>query len=359
MYRTRAIRCVLTTSVLLLSLAVAPRAAVAQDLAAWAASVQRGDDATATAQPSAASASSVPTQNSGPAQAPNRATTENNASESPARDYFASQDSDDGSNSWTGYLGATSFFRVNRSRIALVNDFNTTVFDTSQFQFPMTAGVDLGLRRQFDWCDLDFRFFESNTSTATANNIDVQEFGLRMNTSVSYFLDSVEINARREYRPQRALLIGFRYIGLIDSFSTDFNNGVDTKYKETNNLFGLQVGWERYWLPGERWKLILNVKEFTYGDLAATNVSGNSVIAEFATPTSRTKGGIGLDLAFTANYRLSRYWSVQIGYELLLLGTIATGTNESYLINQTGSYATDLGDGFLVNALNLSFQSVW
>ena len=217
---------------------------------------------------------------------------------------------------WQVRVGVVSLHRFSPHQWPILYNPYTdvSIVDASNFSFPMSVGIDFGLRRRLTRGDIDFRYFEAGSSKAVigpelipaGSYLAVRGTGpisypIESTSSLEFSLRSAELNYRREMSPTKVFLIGFRQIGFADQLVIGFQRGVVNIFQADNNLYGLQFGSAYLWNPWERFRLGLTLKLIVFGDDASSKFFGNSPLGALGRKTTRGSAGFGEDIELTCN----------------------------------------------------------
>jgi len=264
---------------------------------------------------------------------------------------FLDESTDGTADRWTGRVGAIFLHRF--------GSIGNALHPESNFAFPLTAGVDVALRRQAIDGDLDFRYFNMGTSTAVWDRASEPD-----SPSISSTLQSAELNLRSQIAPATTFLAGFRYLRFADSYdnfrwSPSLMEGLSS-LQTVNNLYGFQLGGEHVWNHGDRFRLTATFKGLLFGD----SISGHESTNDFWFGPQQFSGSgsavtLGLDLAVAANLRFTEHWSAQVGYQFLMLSNVALAAYQNGFVNSAGNLIPNSGGTVFFEGLSITAQRGW
>jgi len=355
-------------------LVLAP-AALAQSLDSWPSFMQegRGDGQTRAALPSVVAANQFDSRQPAGTIARQPASTPPPAQSAPPADtdgpefgeplyeiapVFADQ--------WIAQVGVIGWFRPGPQHQVLVdNSQGTPIVDVAQFGASSGTGLDVTVRRRFASGRgmLDFRYFDANASSSlgpiagdNGSFMPISGGGTftpnTFNSTLSSRLNSIELNLRVGRVPNRTAMIGIRRIGFIDRLTLGTDN-TTYLFEVRDNLYGTQIGFERLWQPWSRLQLGLTHKYLLFGVDASNEIFG------FAAST-RSTCGLGLDVGATAALQLTKHWSARVGYQLLLLGLLATEPEQlAHVDLLSNNYPTITNNALLLQGITLGLGANW
>lgn len=152
------------------------------------------------------------------------------------------------------------------------------------------------------------------------------------------------------------LLTGFRWIGMNDSLSYVVNTNAtfDNTYTGGNSLYGGQIGANIKVLDtGRRLEVYCAPKAGLFLNQAVGAYEGTSTGNRF-NRVFRNQLAFAGDVSVNARYRLTKAFSVQVGYQLLWLNGIATAADQAGVMgpdNSTGRAFDSSGSAFFHGAL--------
>jgi hypothetical protein len=284
----------------------------------------------------------------------------------------------------------------------LPGSVNPPTANASDFKFPLSAGVDVALRRPGKHFDLDFRYFGVNQSTATwgpylggSNHVYViqahpfihasygpssetlftisNSFGLAsawaVDAQLTSSLQSAEVNVRREITPRVALLAGFRYLQFREALMSREVLGsapltISQDLRGQNELFGFQIGDEVSFLRfGNRLSVDLFAKFGVFG-----NAASSSYLAAITQPgpspyyrsaeANRGVASFALETGVSANLRLTRRLTLRGGYQFLKLYEVATATSQTPALYDP-SFTTRADDSVIYHGATVGLEWGW
>jgi hypothetical protein len=278
---------------------------------------------------------------------------------------------------------------------------NAPYANASDFAFPLSAGVDVALRRPSEVVDLDFRYFGVNQSTAdwgpysgssvyilarpffnsqtpsSSDSILVSypQFAFEPDWAVAAQLNSslqsAELNLRRAVTPNVALLCGFRYLQFrevllsreqIDLSSAPVNIAYDLRGQ--NELFGFQVGNELSVARiGNRLWIDLFAKMGVFGNVASSKFStaaslsqGSGYFDDWA--AHRNVTSFALEAGASIGVQLTRRLALRGGYQLLNLTNVATVGGQMQALYEPG-FQTFADDNVLFHGATAGLEWGW
>jgi hypothetical protein len=152
------------------------------------------------------------------------------------------------------------------------------------------------------------------------------------------------------------LLTGFRWIGMNDSLSYVVNtrDTFDNTYTGGNSLYGGQIGANIKVLDtGRRLEVYCAPKAGLFLNQAVGVYEKTSTGNRF-NRVFRNQLAFAGDISVNARYRLTKAFSVQVGYQLLWLNGIATAADQAAVMgpdNSTGRAFDSSGSAFFHGAL--------
>jgi len=152
------------------------------------------------------------------------------------------------------------------------------------------------------------------------------------------------------------LLTGFRWIGMNDSLSYVVNTSAtfDNTYTGGNSLYGGQIGANIKVLDtGRRLEVYCAPKAGLFLNQAVGAYEETSTGNRF-NRVFRNQLAFAGDVSVNARYRLTKAFSVQVGYQLLWLNGIATAADQAGVMgpdNRTGRAFDSSGSAFFHGAL--------
>lgn len=319
---------------------------------------------------------------------------------------------------WGKWQARVGTILLNRSRPSdqnlngVVPPFRDSYFGTenapyanaSDFAFPLSAGVDVALRRPGEIVDLDFRYFGVNQSTAEWGpfsgyssssvtilarpfyNYDLPPSSDSILVSYPQFtfepdwavaaqlrssLQSAELNLRRAVTPNVALLCGFRYLQFreallsrerIDMDSTPATIAYDLRGQ--NELFGFQVGNEVSVVRiGNRLWIDLFAKMGVFGNVASSKFSTAASISQGPgyfddMAAYRNVTSFALEAGASVNVQLTRRLALRGGYQLLNLTNVATVGGQMRALYEPG-FQTLADDNALFHGATAGLEWGW
>lgn len=245
---------------------------------------------------------------------------------------------------WTASLEVLALDQsAPRSQTLLSDAIGGEVFNASSLNLGTQAGPRFNLIRhgflRSSW-DLEFGYFHVDSWNASAafpaaggpyflavdGNTLANSPVNSANFNYGSKLYSTELNLRRQRSDWFTVLAGFRYLEYEDLYNAagTFAGGPYTHTVDANNhLYGFQLGADvRLWNRGGPFTVDGIVKGGIYYNAAdqfsTVTAGGTSFDSAQSSHTSAL-----VELALKANYRLSRVWSVQAGYQLMWLEGVA------------------------------------
>ncbi len=281
---------------------------------------------------------------------------------------------------WTIRSGALILRREEPEAFAIFANGvgGAAVLDAQDYNFDSSGGVDFSATRHWNECDsLEVRYF--GIDGWTANQASAFPASGQLNTATPIFFNgfnalasshgselySTEVNWRRQYFPNVALLAGFRYVELSEELRTQVTGVPGTalyNIDTDNQMYGFQIGGDVHLLSCQRLALEGLGKAGIYGN-TGRHVSviefppANPVFGPSFDREKRTAfvGEIGL----TGVYQLTNCLAVRGGYQLLWVNGVALATEQVAVTNFTTNSGIDAsGDAFYHGAL-VSLEAVW
>lgn len=250
-------------------------------------------------------------------------------------------------------LGAVLLQRSRPHSELFVYDPNTgkRFVDPHNMVFPFNGGVDAGLLVRGTVADVGIRYFGVEQFTGVTGPVTVpagavfifepsepltDPVTVRLNGSSS--LQSAEVNLRRNVGPRFTVLAGLRYLSFRDALAVFASEGGDPLQKMVtlgtrNQLFGVQIGADGIlWSPGPRFRIEGAIKAGVYANGVLATISGfdEETGESFRFPFGADRTSFVGDLNFVGVYQLNARWAVRAGYQLLWLGSVATGSMISH-----------------------------
>jgi len=276
--------------------------------------------------------------------------------------------------------------------------YKEELINSADVNIPIGPATDVSLRLPGSVVDVDFRYF--GVSQAVANtgpmlgthgeerytyvNINVSydlgrpfvnyspDFGsatmqfskyvveipYETRVSLASWLQSAELNLRREVHPSIAFLAGFRYVQFREKWELRQDaplgrpNNLD--HVARNDLFGFQIGSEALLFSFNRLRFESAFKAGIFGNVA-TNSSfgaGSSEYISYRWDLYDRRGALAFvgDVNVSAGWQLTRNVSVRGGYQLLWLTGVATATDQLKGFNYPRDIETD-GSTFFHGAM--------
>ncbi len=221
--------------------------------------------------------------------------------------------------------------------------------NAADLNFPAAASTDVSLVREGAWADIDFRYFGVSQATAGTEPLRGSYSMWRLsswfpdvvisyekNVSLTSWLQSAELNLRRDVSENVALLVGFRYLQFREQW-------LERQYFEPvlsgddmigrNELFGIQVGSQALLLSFRRLRLEGALKAGVFGNAGSSSTShffSWSDGTTFSNEIDARRGSVAFvgDLNFSATLALAKHVSLRGGYQMLWLAGVATATDQ-------------------------------
>jgi hypothetical protein len=241
-------------------------------------------------------------------------------------------------------------YRLSRVfRILGPSFFGRAYFDgpLHTFDFPLSASVDVALRRRGNLADVDFRYFgvqQSNARIGPVNGVWESSFPwstdspVTVQASLASSLQSAEFNLRREAVADIAILTGFRYVQFREvMISKEEHPSIDSylryDWRAQNELFGWQVGVDSQLLTiGSKFRFDAAAKAGVFGNAASSRLfnelgfGGDS--NGYGWNAYRANVAFVGDVSLAAVFQITPHMALRGGYQLLWLSGVATATDE-------------------------------
>jgi hypothetical protein len=204
------------------------------------------------------------------------------------------------------------------------------------FDFPLSASVDVALRRRGNLADVDVRYFGVQQSIARigpVNGIWESYFPWSTDTpvivqaSLSSSLQSAEFNLRREVVADIAVLTGFRYVQFREAMiSKEEHPSIDSYFRDDwraqNELFGWQIGADSQWLTiGSKLRFDASAKAGIYGNAASSRlfnqVGFDDSSIGYGWSAYRANVAFVGDVNLSAAFQITPHLALRGGYQLL------------------------------------------
>jgi hypothetical protein len=239
--------------------------------------------------------------------------------------------------------------------------YNNRIINAADLDFPIGPATDVSLRLPGSIVDLDFRYFGVSQAVARTGPIpgsiwvnwgrpfynadpsndpaqpspSTFEIPFENRASLTSWLQSAELNLRREVHPSIALLAGFRYVQFREQWAI-LQVVPDLTWSSVtiarSELFGLQVGGEALLFRFQRLRLEGAAKAGVFGNSASSSELVSARIHHISIGASEDarRGAVAFvgDINLNAALQLTRSISLRGGYQLLWLAGVATATDQ-------------------------------
>lgn len=291
---------------------------------------------------------------------------------------------------WQVRFGALLLNRTGTQQHVLSNHFyfRDSRINASDFDFPLSAASDIGLRLPGELFDLDFRYFGVQNATAEIGPVATSERGLyywswynfpppnypvTTRAALTSSLQSAELNLRGEWLPRLSWLVGFRYLQfrerlrLTQDVNWPISGTMTTGYDVSgrNELFGLQFGNEcLLWDYRNRLRVDAFIKAGVFGNAASS--SQYSFYSFSSSPQynwghswSAERGGLALmsEVSLSASFRIRDHVTLRAGYELLVLSDTATAIEQ--FGNSRTTFRTNDLEAVLFHGALVGLECAW
>jgi hypothetical protein len=275
--------------------------------------------------------------------------------------------------------------RGTRNAVPIVLNENNgeTLMTTHDLNYSMVAGPRLALGYQLNDCAaVEISYFglhhwEDSDVVLGSNNLRLpgdlalatQDFfdADRMQADYRSELHNVEANLYRQVGCQDfAVLIGFRYLNLDETFNIHANDidagGSNYNIHAKNHLFGGQFGsrWQRQW---NRLGLDIVGKAGIYGNDASQHTFVGDFDDAFVLRNSTTNGGrvafIG-EVGINGTYKLTKTLSARAGYNLLWIEGLARAMDQlDFTDTPTSGTSLVFGKGAFLHGASVGIEARW
>ncbi len=316
---------------------------------------------------------------------------------------------------WAVRFGAIVFDRSNPPS-QCVSDYlcyTERTINAGDLNLLSAGAIDLSIRQAAPWADIDFRYFGVSRATADTGPLTgthsetyyyvvessvYGRFGLDLGrpnpltappvppavyapspqlyafvvetpyesrAAVVSWLQSFELNLRREVYPNVALLAGFRYVEfneqwMLRQYAPEELIGIDSFTR--NSLFGFQIGSEALLFSLNRFKLESALKAGIYGNAASGVETTIAQTNQFSFWYSRDalRGAVAFvgDINVSAAWQLTRNMSIRGGYQLLWLAGVATATDQLRQFDES-TFATNTAGSVFFHGAMVGLEYGW
>lgn len=262
--------------------------------------------------------------------------------------------------SWTVEVGAIFLGRDRpdaRPAVEVQPYGQSRIFSMTESDLGTAAGPDVTLTRCLGSCwDVEARYFQidgwndTHTFTGTYPTY-VTAYGnvFALDTpSLGYSsrLYNIEVNLRWKAIERMPLLVGFRTLGLDETFQITTPGAPPTSLARTttnNALYGMQIGTDAVlWDRCGRFRLESPLKAGIYGNRAHQR----TIFAAAGTQIDRRTDGVPSfvgEIGLIGSFQLNKCWSVRAGYEVMWITNVALAPDQASTIQ----FATSTPTGHL------------
>jgi len=287
---------------------------------------------------------------------------------------------------WTVDAGAVVLQRSKPGSRTLLMDAapptGAEVLNARDFHFGTEAGPALTLRRHFDVCSVEMRYFgvddwsRSVGPLSTSPGIYVPFPTPYVDTDGAYQitsgyesdLHSLELNFTRPLDDRWGFIIGYRYLDLKESLGAhmiDVDVGgttiTDVGLATKNRLHGFQLGvGGEIWNVGGRFSLEGTLKAGVYDNLMRGNAWIDQELGTSWASAARTHHAAFLgELELAARYQITRRLSVRAGYQVTWIEGVALAADQMSTIDPGFAAAMNTAGSPMYHGLNASLQYTW
>ena len=241
------------------------------------------------------------------------------------------------------------------TKTVLTDATGADLFDASRLEFPFAAGPRISLTGldcegwgfELNCFGIDGWSASGNVSTASLPGaeafltIDNSINGKNVPVTDPRFesiarLYSTEVNFRRPLFGNLAFLAGFRWLDMMDQYSTEATSAVTgNPFSETirthNHLFGLQIGADGTLLQqSDRWRLAAFVKGGVFLNNAnqTTSFSDPADSLSYTASGSRVGGAFFGETGVVGYLQITKHLAASGGYQVMFVNGVAQPVNQ-------------------------------
>ncbi len=217
---------------------------------------------------------------------------------------------------------------------------NGAVYDSAQSGLGTAVGPDLSLARCISPCfDIQARYFQIDGWNDTNTFGDLgRGYLMGYNTTVltqdptvsySSRLYNVELNLRWKQWKRMPFIMGFRTLGLDETFQVASLDTPVVRTSTNNGLYGMQIGVEPVlWDQCGRFRVEGLVKAGIFGNSTRQRTVFYQADQEFAHNSDGVPSCVA-ELGLVGVYSLNKCWSLRAGYEVMWLTSVALAPDQT------------------------------